>query len=345
MTIDPSDPKQTGSLGGKARAKSMTKAQLVAGSRTAVATRWAVRATHMGKLPLCDQEIPCANLEDGRRVISTTAFLDVLGRARPGGQTYRRRLAAGRDELPIFLASKRLDPFIPKDFSVATICYSPVGNGPMVEGIDAQAVPSICRIWIQAWSEGALLDRQIPTAKAAAAIVGALAHVGIAALVDEATGYQADRSRDALAAILEAFIGKELAAWAKTFDDDYYKEIYRLRGWANDYLAAQKPPLVGKLTENIVYSRLAPAVLEELKRKNPKMASGHRRTKHHQWLTSQMGHPKLREHLAKVVALMQVSTSWDEFMTRLDYVAPRHTGYLFNYAETLPRLLSAPALM
>ena len=34
--------------------------------------------------------------------------------------------------------------------------------------------------------------------------------VGIIALVDEATGYQRDRAKDALASILEAFIAKEL---------------------------------------------------------------------------------------------------------------------------------------
>lgn len=157
-------------------------------------------------------------------------FLEALGRARPGGQTYQRRLADGRDQLPIFLASKRLDPFIPKEFSVATICYSPVGNGPMAVGIDAHAVPMICRIWVQAWTAGALLERQIPTAQRAAEIATALAHVGIAALVDEATGFQYDRDREALAVILETYLGKELAAWTKTFPDEFYRELAKLRG-------------------------------------------------------------------------------------------------------------------
>jgi hypothetical protein len=134
-----------------------------------------------------------------------------------------------------------------------------------------------------------------------------LAVDGIIALVDEATGYQADRARDALALILEAFIGKELATWAKTFDDEFYRQMFRLRDWSTEQLGtSQRPPLIGKLTNNIVYERLAPAVLDELKRKNPRLASGSRRTKHHQWLTSGFGHPKLREHLAKVIALMQV---------------------------------------
>ena len=47
------------------------------------------------------------------------------------------------------------------------------------------------------------------------------AHVGIIALVDEATGYQKDRASDALQRILEAFIAKELQPWVRTFPDDY----------------------------------------------------------------------------------------------------------------------------
>jgi hypothetical protein len=186
---------------------------------------------------------------------------------------------------------------------------------------------------------GKLRKQQLRTAEQAEIIQNGLATVGIISLVDECTGYQADRDREALAKILEAFIGKELAQWARTFGDDYYKEMFRLRGWTADHLAAQKPPLIGKLTDNIVYSRLAPAVLEELRRKNPRMPSGHRRTKHHQWLTPSLGHPKLREHLARVVALMQISSTWDEFMGRLDSVAPRFSGYLFSYEDTMPRLL------
>lgn len=41
-------------------------------------------------------------------------------------------------------------------------------------------------------------------------LVRGFARVSIIALVDEATGYQRDRAKNALAAILEAFIAKEL---------------------------------------------------------------------------------------------------------------------------------------
>ena len=59
----------------------------------------------------------------------------------------------------------------------------------------------------------------------------ALAKTGIVALVDEATGYQEVRPEDALAAYLEKVIRKELAAWVKRFPDEFYENIYKLKGW------------------------------------------------------------------------------------------------------------------
>jgi hypothetical protein len=54
--------------------------------------------------------------------------------------------------------------------------------------------------------------------------------VGIIALVDEVTGYQYQRKKSDLAQILEAFIAKELQPWVKTFPDEYYEHLFRLRG-------------------------------------------------------------------------------------------------------------------
>ena len=42
---------------------------------------------------------------------------------------------------------------------------------------------------------------------------------------DEATGFQHDRTTDALAKILEAFVAKELQPWVKTFPDDFYAQL------------------------------------------------------------------------------------------------------------------------
>ena len=99
------------------------------------------------------------------------------------------------------------------------------------------------------------------------------ANVGIVALVDEATGYQDVRAQRALAKILEEFIAKELQPWTKTFPYEFYTEIARLKGWPSMY-SMKRPSVVGHYTNDIVYERIAPRVLEELRNVNPTLRSG-----------------------------------------------------------------------
>jgi P63C domain len=151
---------------------------------------------------------------------------------------------------------------------------------------------------------------------------GGFATVGIIALVDEATGFQEFRTRDALARILERFVAKELRPWIKTFPTEFYRQIYRLNGW--DYSEkAGRPGVIGHWTNNIVYKRLAPGVLDELRRLTPRDEKGRLRNKLFQWLTEDIGHPKLREHLAGVIMLMKYSPDWRIYMERLDREYPQ----------------------
>lgn len=320
-----------GKLGGEARARKLTPERRREIAKAASAAKWAghtkvLKATHAGSMKLAGIEVPCAVLADGRRVISHTAFVEALGRARPGGQTYQRRANEeenGRDELPIFLALKCLKDFIPNGFSAATIAYNPPGGGQPASGIDATTVPIVCRIWLSALAAKKLRRDQIQTAHRAGVILAGLAEVGIVALVDEATGHQRDRAADALAVILEAFVGKELAKWVKTFDDDYYREICRLKNWRYDELTTARPPCIGHMTNDVVYSRLAPGVLNKLREVNPRLEGGGRRTQHHRWLTRDTGYSELREHLGKVTLLMSLCSTWDEFMTVLNERIPK----------------------
>ena len=160
-------------------------------------------------------------------------------------------------------------------------------------------------------------------AQQAEILVRGLARVGIIALVDEATGYQELRVKDALAKILEAFIDKELQAWVRTFPTDFYRELFRLRGLDYSKGSVQRPQYFGKLTNDIVYQRLAPGVLAELKRVTPRYESGRAKHKYFQKLTTNVGYPMLREHLGSVVTIMKLSKSWPDFKLKLDQIHPR----------------------
>ena len=71
------------------------------------------------------------------------------------------------------------------------------------------------------------------------------------------------------------------------------------------------------------YMRIAPGVFNELQRLNPRIRkTGRRQHKHHQWFTPDLGHPKLREHLAAVIALMRLASDWPEFKYSSDRAFP-----------------------
>jgi hypothetical protein len=115
-----------------------------------------------------------------------------------------------------------------------------------------------------------------------------------------------------LQAMLDMFLRKELAAWAKRFPDEFYEHIFRLRGWPWKGRGKNPPQVVAACTKDIVYARLAPHILEELERRNPK-EGGRRKGAHHQWLTDDVGHPALAQHLHAIITLMRVSKTWPQF--------------------------------
>jgi hypothetical protein len=150
-----------------------------------------------------------------------------------------------------------------------------------------------------------------------------LAIVGITALVDEATGYQEVRDRRALEAILDKFLRKELAAWAKRFPDEFYQQIFRLKKWEWKGMSVNRPGVVGKYTNDLVYERIAPGILDELKRLNPKDERGRRKSAHHQWLTEDIGHPALAQHVYALIGFMRVSEEWDVFYRMVQRAFPK----------------------
>lgn len=259
-------------------------------------------------------------LEDGTRVLTQASFLEALGRHRKANV----RREGGEERMPAILQGKAIKPFVSQEIREKSrpVVFRPPSGG-RASGYNAELLPAVCEVYLKARDAGVLPKNQEHVAKQAEILVRGLAHVGIIALVDEATGYQEIRAKNALARILEAFIAKELQAWIQTFPDDFYRELFRLRGLEYPQFTVQRPQYFGHLTNDIVYKRLAPGVLEELKRVTPRNESGRRRHKYFQRLTANLGYPKLREHLGSVVTLMKLSDDWADFERKLDRIHPR----------------------
>ena len=80
----------------------------------------------------------------------------------------------------------------------------------------------MCHVFLDAQEAGVLKPNQYHIAEACRILSRGFATVGIIGLVDEATGFQEVRDRLALQEILDRFLRKEFAAWAKRFPDEFY---------------------------------------------------------------------------------------------------------------------------
>lgn len=283
-------------------------------------------ATHRGEMVIGDIRIPCAVLEDGTRVITESGMAESILGSRSGASKRLKKKAENEagPTLPVFVAPGQLKPFISKELEAGPlrgVRYN--DNGRVATGFEASILPTVCDIWLKARQSGALQAQQQAKAQKAEVLMRGLAHVGIIALVDEATGYQRERDKDALAKILEAFVAKELQPWVRTFPAEYYEQLFRLYGYdypPRDKKPQWRPQFFANITNEVVYNRLAPDLLPELKRAASK---AERKAKLHQWLTNDIGHPKLREHLSSIVTLLKLANSPDDFRDLVNRIHPR----------------------
>ena len=272
-------------------------------------------------------EIPCFVLEDETRVLTQRGVQTSIGMSIGGGSKQ------GEQRLVRFFRSlaektKKNSELSLRSIELAERLKSPVKfrmpNKTIAFGFEATILADVCDVILAARNMGGVLQKQQEKiADQAELLVRGFARVGIIALVDEATGFQRDRAKDALAKILEAFVAKELQPYLRTFPPDYYEEIFRIyklpyppkgnKSW--------RPAFIGKLTNEVVYSRLAPDLLPELKKAASK---AEKKAKLFQWLTNDIGHPKLREHLASIISILKLSNSPEEFKANVDKIHPRY---------------------
>lgn len=307
------------SNGGLARAKSLSPERRKEIAKKAVQMRIKnplLKATHgANEKPLIigDIKIPCFVLSDGKRVLLQKEMANSMGFVTPSAT----KLTA--------LVNKRFLDGMLSESTIQSLAHPikfKTPSGSIAHGYEASILVDICEAFLKAKDAGNLAKSQERIAHQCSLLLRAFAKLGIIALVDEATGYQENRAKDALAKILEGFIAKELQPYIKTFPLEFYKELFRLRGldMVNDSI--KSPQYFGHLTNNIIYKRLAPGVLDELKNRTPLTKAGNKAAKYFQSLSPSLGFYKLKEHLGSVVTLMKLSDNYDEFMKKLNKIHP-----------------------
>jgi hypothetical protein len=317
------------SKGGEARAQSLTAARRSEIARKAVRARWAKTkgheadasevstdkplpvAKHKGFLNIMDVDLPCYVLDNGQRVIGRVAATEMLSGFKFQG------------DLEGYLRSQNLKPYIDKDFTVARMVSFSLPEveqlGREVKGLPTDLMIEVCRGLVTALEasqrnppEVKLTPRQISMAIKASMFLVACAKVGLDALVDEATGYQEFRDRDALTVKLRAYLEKEMRKWERTFPDELWIEFGRLTNWKGS--VTHRPKYWGHLVIQLIYEYLDPDVAQWLKDNAPAPRKGQN---YHQWLSAQYGLKKLIEHIWMVVGIARTCYNMDELKQKM----------------------------
>jgi hypothetical protein len=276
--------------GGIARREALTPEDRSAIARKAALARHGKalpQAIAEGVLQIGDIRLTCAVLDDANntRVLTQEGFLQAIGRAgkAKGGE------GASVDGYPAFMRAKNLEPFISKDLLASTtpIEFIPL-KGPGYQGrafgYAAKLLPGVCWVYQDALVANALLKSQRHIGVACRDFLKSLTNYAIEDLIDQATGFDDMRKREAINRIIERWVRKDALPWVRMFDLDFYRQIYRLNGWVFDPEKTARPGVIGHWT-NDIYDRMAPGIKGELHRRVKRNEKGRPTQKLTQYLT------------------------------------------------------------
>ncbi|WP_295649393.1 P63C domain-containing protein [uncultured Mucilaginibacter sp.] len=254
-------------------------------------------------------EIPCYVLEDGTRVLSGRGLQSVLGSTSKSGQWLKG-----------FINKKSIFPFFYA--GVLDLLNNPIpftrpdagGSQSITYGYEATLLIDLIDAIIDAERAGVLIDQII--VESAHILSKSLKRLSIIALIDEATGYQYEREKEALQTILKELIDDEINPRRDTFPLSFYREIFRLWGIPfTEKNIKRKPRFIGHITNRFVYLNMPAGtyILEKIKGKTPKTKGGNYKFRFHQSLTPEKGWEELRKVIYAVEALASISDTKDKF--------------------------------
>lgn len=141
-----------------------------------------------------------------------------------------------------------------------------------------------------------------------------LAEVGLAAMIDEATGYDKIKQKNEYQELFKEFIREEHSNWVKEFPNEFFDQLYRV--YHCEKKGQNHPSFFAHVITKYVYWPLADshgAILEQLKDKDPIVSRNGRRYKLHQFLSDEIGKSALRMHIGSVVTLLTLSADKGAF--------------------------------
>lgn len=275
------------------------------------------KAMYRGSLPIGGVVLKCVVLDNDMRVLPAASVFRAFGRKRRGNRERDPFIETrnGRIQLPPFIAGNNLIPFIDNDLSgwIQTIIFN--DGEQLVEGYDANIIPAMCKLYLSVRRAGKLTPGQEPMALQAEILFESFAQVGIIALIDEATGYQYSRKRDALKLLLEQYVAVGMRKWVKTFPDSFFEQLDRL--YANPTTTSRKrPQYYGKFITQYIYNPIEKGYVKKELDKLNITDEGTRKARFHQWLTD-FGKNMLIMQIGRVLGKMEECKNIIQFKRRI----------------------------
>lgn len=261
-------------------------------------------------LPINGKELSCAVLDDDNhtRVISASAVFEALGRPRKG---QNNRVEVDNFQLPPFVASQNLSPFINADLMKILKQVEYLDGTKKVKGYDARILPKLCSLYLTVRREKKLLASQEQFAINAEILQSALSEIGIVSLIDEATGFQYTRKFNALRLLLEQYVNEGMQKWVKRFPDEFFIELDKI--YNNPKTTSRtRPRYYGGFINQYIYDPIERGFVKEELDKLNITDSGKRKARFHQWLT-EFGNQQLTFKIGGVLSILKISPNLEKF--------------------------------
>ena len=331
--------------GGEARSAALSPKKRSEIAKKAADARWnksekplpeGVRRASYGSpdkmLEIGDVNVECYVLEDGIRVLSGRGMQSAIG--------FGGAASSHGTKLRNFINSDQIKPYVNNDlamaFSEPVRFIRPGRGGVPAIAFEATLLIDLCETILKFANDNGVKKAWAPLVLQAQTITLSFAKAGIISAVDEVTGYQQVRERDAIQKIVDKYITDYRNKWTKKFPDEFWDKLLKAKGYES-YIGMGRPQFVGHWVNDIVYSRMAPGILKKMKELNPRPeGKKSRRYKNHDFLTTDFGVPSFNQHMIKVDALMDFSiASGQDFDLVLNKTLPK-------YGDTIELALDDP---
>lgn len=265
------------------------------------------------------------------RVFSERSLANAFG-IKGGGAYWKKKKTEGA-VLPEFLSSSILNEFINselRELLEGAVTYIAI-SGKVSTGLKANILPKVCDVFVQAAKKYPQNENLVRAAESAYEIIMAFSEYGVIKWVDKITGYKYEEEDQVILQQLALIVSPDILEWQQEFKSDFYKEIFRLKGWPYNPYSVSRPGVVGTYTNQYIYSFLPSDVFKFIRNRTPKSKAGNFTVRLHQSLNKEVGKELLRNQLVAVTTILKLSKSWEQFkrqfqelygQTALDFEEP-----------------------